>query len=321
MADRFTLSSWSMIPVAALVILVLAGLTVPASAMNLSISEYRGNVPAGGTISYAILASNSWEDEPVDLLVDVDGINQKPDLQYFFVEPIKDTYTYSARKFTSVQESAIHLDRGSKKQIILTFRFPADIGDGGRYAMVVVHTLAGKNVTASDTAIPVFLTILGSDPTVSGSITRLAAEDVTAGHAVTVTTGYKNTGKSLQEKTVNTVTVSSEDGNVVATNSTGLSGAGLLPDKSYEFTARPDIRALPAGTYTILSRVVADRETLDRKSMTFTISPAPGAPSPVPTTTSAPAIPTTAAKSSLPPVLGLVALAGAIAMISLRQRS
>jgi len=321
MADRLTLSSWGVIPVAALVILVLAGLAVPVSAMNLSVSEYHGNVPAGGTIKYAVLASNSWDDEPVDLLVDVNGISQKADLQYGPVDPIKDTYTYSARKFTSVDESRVHVDRGGKKQIILAFSFPADVGDGGRYATVVIHTLPGKNVTAADTTIPVFLTIIGSDLTIRGSITSLTAEDVAAGQPVTVTTGYKNTGKIHQENVVNTVTVSAENGNAVATNTTRLPGNALLPDKTYAFTARPDIRNLPAGTYTILSRVTAEKELADKKTVTFTISPAPGSANPVPATsfTTAP-VPTTTAKSPLPPVLCLAALAGALVALSLRER-
>jgi len=319
MADRHISSSWGVIPVAALVIFVLAGLAVPVSAMNLSVSEYHANVPAGGTVSYAVLASNTWDDDPVDLLVDVNGISQKPDLHFVSVEPIKDTYTYSARKYTSVQENEIHVDRGSKKQIILSFSLPADVGDGGRYATVVVHTLAGKNITAADTTIPVFLTVLGGDTSIKGSITRLAADDVTTGQPVTVTTGYKNTGKIHQEKVVNLLTVSAENGNVVATNSTVLPGTALLPDISYEFMARPDIRNLPAGTYTVLSKVMVDKELADKKIVTFTISPAPGSSSTVPVATSLPVTPT-ATKSPLLPATGIAALAGALGLFSLRQK-
>jgi hypothetical protein len=320
MADRFTGTRRMCILVAALVFLGLMGLALPVSALNVSISQYDGNVPAGGTVNFAVQAGNSWTDEPVDLLVDVMGISQKPDLQYAAVEPIKDTYMYSARKFTSVPVNSLHVDRGENKQIILSFQLPSDVGNGGRYAMVVLHTLPGKNITASDTNIPVFLTVLGSSPKVSGSITNLGADNILVGQPLVVTTDYKNTGNIHQNKAVNTVTIAGPDGTILATNSTAPLSAAILPETTFEFSVRPDIRNLAAGTYTVTSKVLSDdRQVLDKKTATFTISEAGNSQltaTPV-VQTSAPATPT---KSPLTPVLGLVALTGAILMISTRQK-
>nr|WP_320161018.1 hypothetical protein [uncultured Methanoregula sp.] len=323
MDDRFTTSRGGMIPVAALVFLVLIGLCLPVSALNISVSQYKGSVAPGGTVNYAVLAGNSWTDEPVDLLVDVMGIYQKPDLQYTAVDPIKDTYTYSARKYTSVEQNAIHVDKGEKKQIILSFQLPADAGDGGRYAMVVIHTLPGKNVTASETNIPVFLTILGSEPTVTGSITSVDVSNGAAGQPATVTTTYKNTGNIHQENVVNTVTISGSEGNLLVTNSTALQGAAILPDKSFAFTVQPDTRNLPAGTYTVLSKVLVDKVQADKKTTTITIATGANSTSSGITThsekTPAPVSPA-ATKSPLPPVLCLAALAGTFALIAYRQK-
>ncbi|MFA4859930.1 hypothetical protein [Methanoregula sp.] len=321
MTNHFAKSLRGMIPVAALVFLVVFGLTLPVSAVEYSISEYNGNIPAGGTISYAVLAGNSWTDEPVDLLVDVVGIGQTEDLKLIPVDPIKDTYTYSARKFTSADGNTIHVDKGTKKQILLTFKLPQDVGNGGRYAMVVIHTLPGKNVTASDTNIPVFLTILGSNPNVEGSITSLAAENVTLGQLVTILTGYKNTGNIHQSNVVNVVNISGSNGNFLISKSTEPLKETILPEKTYEFSITPDISKLPAGTYTVLSKVYAENgKYLDKKTTTFTIKSPAGAQVSATPLANATSPPTPAAtKSGLPAVLGLAALAGAMVLISCRK--
>jgi hypothetical protein len=296
-------------------LLVLAGLVIPAAALDISTSQYNGNIQAGGTISYAVLAGVPWEGDPVDLLVDVKGINQNPDLQFVAVEPQKDTYAYSARKFTSVNSSEIHVDKGNKKQIILTFHLPADVGDGGRYAMVVVHTLPGKNVTEADYNIPVFLTILGSNPSLEGGITSLEAGPVTAGQPVMITTGYKNTGNIHQNSLVNTVTITSADGKTVYSNATDPLAAALLPDKSYTFSLRAETQNLPAGTYSVTSKVTAEgTRFMDKKTLPLVVSP--GATPAAAVTVTASSVPTPApTKSPLLPVTGIAALLGAVALI------
>jgi hypothetical protein len=320
MADRFIQVWKKPVPFVALFFLALAGLVIPAAAVDFSTSQYNGNIQAGGTISYAVLAGVPWDGEPVDLLVDVMGINQRSDLQFVAVEPVKDTYAYSARKYTLVSSPEIHVDKGNKKQIILTLQVPADAGSGGRYAMVVVHTLPGKNVTAADYNIPVFLTLLGTSQTVSGSITSLDAGTASAGQPVIINTGYKNTGNIHQINVANTITISGADGNAIFTNTTTLDTA-LLPDKSYTFILQPDTRNLPAGTYTVASRVTANgKELMDRKTTTLVIS---GSGQNVTTTSTLTAASTPApapTKSSLPPLSGIAAILGAVALVSVWKK-
>ncbi|WP_321508371.1 hypothetical protein [uncultured Methanoregula sp.] len=320
MADRFILSRKGMIPVAALVFLALAGLVLPVSALNLSATQYIGSTPAGGTANYAILAGIPWGADPVDLLIEVVGIGQKPDLQYVAVEPIKDTYKYSGRKVVSVNEENVHLEPGIKKQIMLTFQLPADIGDESRYAMVVVHTIPGKAVNASDVNIPVFLTPIGSSPTMAGSITSLDAGTARAGQQATITTGYKNTGNIHQNNLVNTITINGPNGEVLGTYSGEPLSTALLPEKTFEFRVMPDNKNLPAGNYTILSKIsLGSGQVIDRKTTTFTVTQDSKLPVSTTPAGSTPAVPATT-KSSLPPVLGLVALAGALIILSCRRQ-
>ncbi|MFA4876909.1 MAG: hypothetical protein WC586_05810 [Methanoregula sp.] len=319
MADRFIQFPGGRVRVAALLFLALIGLVLPVSALNLSATQYTGNTPAGGTANYAIIAGIPWDTEPVDLLVDVVGISQKPDLSYVAVEPIKDTYAFSGRKYVSVDKESIHLEPGIKQQFTLSFNLPANTGDNSRYAMVVVHTIAAKTGNATDITIPVLLTPIGSSPSMSGSITSFDAGNAILGQKAAFATSYRNTGTTHQNNLVNTITVSGPDGGLLVTESGEPLSTPLLPEKSYEFRVVPDTSRLMAGNYTVLSKItLGNGQVMDKKTTILTINGNTKTPVPAAPTANTPAVPTTA-KSSLPAVLGLAALAGALVIISSRR--
>ncbi len=77
----------------------------------------------------------------------------------------------------------------------------------------------------------VLVTVSGSNPNEAGSITRLDLGNVTIGQPISIITSFKNTGNYHYYHTVNAVTLTDANGNIIARNSTDSFGICGYPGK------------------------------------------------------------------------------------------
>ena len=142
------------------------------------------------------------------------------------------------------------------------------------YAIIYIHSIPGINSPSLSTAIlvPVFITVAGTTPTEAGSILQVDTGTVTLGQPITVTTTFKNTGNYHYYNAMNEVTVTDANGTFIANASTTPMQSAIIPGNTVQFVTQPDVKSLPAGTYTVDSKVLLDSgQVLDEKNTTFAI--------------------------------------------------
>jgi len=153
----------------------LAGLRVVGAKIEAEVSP-------GSSNAYEMNVGNT-SDAPMDIVVEVRGYATSATNSFIALEPEKDTSQYSARKFLTASPSSFHLEPGESQDIVVTAKIPADVGDGGRYAIVFIHTMPSGTGTATITAIAarVLLTIKGSNLIHDSEVTPVSLGDIIPG--------------------------------------------------------------------------------------------------------------------------------------------
>jgi hypothetical protein len=269
MSTIFQRSFTLAIIILALFILVLPG-TAPVSAISVTGAKYMNTIPPGGTDILKMTVGIGADEDPTDVNIDILGFGQTKDLVYTTLSPVDDLSPYSARKYISLDTNNIHLEPGAQKDVTAKITLPKDVGAGGRYAIIYIHALPGKGKSFTTAVnVPVLVTVSGSNPTEAGSITRLDLGNVTIGQPISIITSVKNTGNYHYYHTVNAVTLTNANGNTIARNSTAPSVFAIIPGNTVEFKVKPDVKNLPAGTYTVSSKIILESgRVLDEKTST-----------------------------------------------------
>ena len=266
-------SPGSIIPVAIFLVLVALSFST-VSALSVSGAVYSGSIAAGGTDTHTMGISIGPDEEALDVSVEVMGLGQTLDRNFISLDPAKDLSPFSARAYITLDNSSIHLEPGTTRTVTATIKLPSDVGAGGRYATIYIHGLpgAGKALTTA-VIVPVLISVSGTSPILSGSITDVRVGEVTVGQPIAITTTFKNTGNSHYPNSVNTVTITDAHKNVLATSSTLASAFSIIPGNTVQYVVTPGLQNLPAGTYTADSRVLLNSGTvLDEKTTTFTVT-------------------------------------------------
>jgi len=259
------------IAILAAIILVLLCMA-PAAAIGVSGAKYMGSISPGGTDTHVVTISLGAGETATDVMVDVAGFGQTSNGIYVPLDPANDVNPYSARSFISLDNSTIHLEPGTQQSVTATINLPQNVGSGGRYAIIYVHSLPGIGTSlATAVVVPVFITVAGTTPTETGSIQQVDTGTVTIGQPITVTTTFKNTGNYHYYNARNNVTVTDSNGNLVANASTTPMAYAIIPGNTVQFVTQPDASNLQAGTYTVDSKVLLGGQVLDEKTTTFTI--------------------------------------------------
>ena len=253
-----------------LLIIMLVG-SAPVSAISVSGAKYMNSIPSGGIDIQKMIVGIGSDEDPTDVMVEVLGFGQTRDQVYTTLSPVNDRSPYSARTFITLDTNTIHLEPGAKKEVTATITLPKNVGAGGRYAIIYIHAIPGKGKSFTTAVnVPVLVTVSGSSPTEAGSITRLGVGNVTIGQPISIITSFKNTGNYHYYHTANVVTLKSANGNIIARNSTPPSVYAIIPGNTVEFTVKPEVKDLPAGTYTVSSKIILESgRVLDEKTTTF----------------------------------------------------
>lgn len=274
---------------AALAMIVCLSLAAaPASASSgISLAPFASlvvDVTPGERLTYPMVLTLGDQDQAMDMAVDVMGFGSSLDGSPQGLTAVQDTGPYSARSFISVDQAAFHLAPGGSQNVTATIVVPADVGAGGRYAILYFHQQqpAGGAGAGSVSAfnIPVLLTIKSSTLIHTGKISAVSAGKAVSGQAITILTDFLNTGNH-HFKVQGEVTVKDAQGQTLDTLSIPLTALSILPGATRQLQAAvPASSPLAVGSYTADSRVMAEDGTLlDAASQPFEVT-AQSMPSP-----------------------------------------
>lgn len=234
------------------------------------------DVNPGQDITHEITVDSDQTDSPMDLVAEVVGFGQSLDGANMELPPEEDLSPYSARPFLTTTPVSFHLEPGTSQQIVLGGTVPMDVGSGGRYALVSIHSkpmMGNGNVGVSlATDVLVALKIAGTQLQRTGEITSLELlKPVTAEHQNVYLT-FKNTG-NYHYRALAKAVLSTDKGEIIANASTPLSFSSILPTMLREFMIplSPGKKLSP-GRYNINASVSrGDGTVLATKEIDFTI--------------------------------------------------
>lgn len=254
---------------------VLFALVVSPTSAGLQVSgvTFDAEAAPGQSFEHEITVGIRDTDSPMDIVVGVYGFAQTQDGVTTTLEEDLDTGPYSAREFVDVSPERFHLEPGDSQKVILSGTLPSDVGDGGRYAVVNLHTLPmgeGNIGIALAANIPVRITISGSELIETGEIkdVDVGESDATDGQYVSVT--FENTGNHHYKAQAEAV-IKNEDGDSLCTVTAPLTTSPTIPTYSTLFELPVDEDLAP-GTYTVEATVIhEDGTVLDTEEATFEV--------------------------------------------------
>jgi hypothetical protein len=259
-----------------IVLLVAAAFTLsPVAALKVEGAKIMLDVTPGTTYLFPMAVSIKPDDAASNYTIDILGFGQALDGgRYEGLSPDMDTLPYSATSFLSLPSPTVQLQPGERKEFNATIRVPGNVGAGGRYAVILIHPAAagtGQSSVATAVLVPVMLTIEGTNLTETGEITGVAVGEVIAGKPIIVSTTLKNTGNHHYYGAINQLTVKDSSGREAGSTKTDPFVRAVIPGQSVRFDTSLTA-GLPAGTYTVVSRMTLEDGTLlDEESATLTV--------------------------------------------------
>jgi P pilus assembly chaperone PapD len=248
----------------ALALSLLLVLAPPAFAgLRVAGAKIEAIVAPGSQTAYEINVADT-SDTPMEVAIEVKGYGDAPS-GVSILDPDEDNSPYSARGFLSVSPDTFHLEPGESRDVTVTAEIPADIGDGGRYAIIYIHTVAPEGssfATAAAVAARVLLTIEGSELIESGDISQIQLGKSESGQPLGIMAMVKNTGNYHYTLSI-TGKITDEQGKVVANSSSLASPFPLIPGYSRQIDIPFEGKeALPPGQYQVEIEVKTDDDTI-----------------------------------------------------------
>ena len=257
--------------------------TIINNILNLSLNP-------GQTTTSTVTIVNESGSDPMDLQLEVDGLGQGLDGSSLR-DPVNAS-PYSARTFTSINNTSVHLEPNASQDVQVTVTVPAGTHPGEYYACIYMSSqssdldLVGV-VLAS--IVPVILTVPGFTAANAGQITDLSAPQLSAGQTLEIDTTLKNTGNSRISAANDTVTLYNSPGTQISQNVVQLVSPSILPQFSRQFVTHFSSQTI--GNYSVKSVMTLSNNTqLDSKTFSFSIVQASPTPTATPTPTTVPVI-------------------------------
>ena len=246
---------------------VLAGLRVT----NANIQE---SVSAGQVITDVINVGDTT-DKPMDVAVDVDGLGNYLSGSVMNVDPGNDVSPYTARTFVTASPTSFHLEPGQSQNVNVTVSVPSDVGDGGRYAVILIRTIppSGSGVVVTlAVAAQVMLTIQGSTIT-TGHISSLNLSTPQSEQLFSIAAIVNNTG-NYHYKLALSGNVKDNLGQVVGTAWQTNSIYNLIPTFAQQVDVPFNIsQELAPGVYTAeVDAYTTDGVFLDSMTLEFALT-------------------------------------------------
>ena len=253
--------------------LLLLGVGIASSALGTSGSILEKEVVPGDHLTHIMHVKLDSSDQPMDIQVELLGYGQSEDGAKRELNASLDTSPYSARPFLKVSPASFHLDPGKTQDVTLEGDIPKNIGSGGRYALVKIHSgIMGKGMVGFSLAIdvPILLTVSGSEIQNKGEIENLSLEQPVLADNQTLSLLFKNTGNHHYKPKVQAMVKNKDDS--IASNVSVTSPISVLPTYSrlFKFDLNPKTPLKP-GTYNLNATVRADGNVIATKEVSFEV--------------------------------------------------
>lgn len=262
--------------ISAILCALVAISAMPALAgLGTTVPSIEANITAGTLFSKNITIYTEEGDSPMDLAADVDGVNQSLDGVPYAVLNNKDMNKYSATPFLKILPTKFHLGNGTRRVLELRGIVPKDVGEGGRYALLQIHSAPLGNGTvgvALAIEIPIKLSITGTNYIRTGNITDLKiAEPISANKTVALLK-FKNTG-NYHYRALTEAVLKDQSGAILANQTSRLGIGNIIPQATISSNvALTPAKNLGPGKYTLEAMVVSDKgDILDSKKIEFIV--------------------------------------------------
>ncbi|OPY29362.1 MAG: hypothetical protein A4E28_00960 [Methanocella sp. PtaU1.Bin125] len=230
----------------------------PASAARFENEQISLDVEPGRTYFVPINLTVSQGEPGGTFTLKVAGFGQSPfDGTYMGIAPEEDTGPYTARPFISLEKDGCTLMPGGRATITAEIALPADVRDGGRYALIMAYDAASPSSTSTAqpvATIPVFLSIKGGNVSETGVITGLEYTTYTDGESARIVTWFQNTGNHHIYGAVNKVTLIDAHGSILSSQTTVPLVVALLPGPEVQFNVSIE-NGIPDTAYKLITRV------------------------------------------------------------------
>ncbi len=228
---------------------------------------FEAEAAPGQHVEHEITVSLRDNEDPMDLQVDIQDWGQTLEGSNQEIEEGA-VAGYSAKGFLKASPSSFHLEPGESRKVLVEGDIPEDVGSGGRYALISVHSLPTVEEEGSEGSVGVAvainalvrLTISGTEISRKGEITDMRTEDPSEGRQ-NISLIFKNTG-NYHYKAYAKAALKDKEGNLLVNSSSPLS-SNIIPSASRIFflSLMPEKELLP-GTYCISAKVEEDDGTV-----------------------------------------------------------
>jgi len=244
-------------------------LSTTGSSLTFAGSLLKKEVVPGEDIYHEITVRLSGDEFPMEAVGGLYGHGMGLDGARIPREDTDEMKPYSAVGFLKLTPERAQIEVGKPAVFVLEGKVPEDVGSGGRYALVEIHTPPqgeGQVGVALATIAPIMLTISGTELVETGEITDLT---VSADEVLVI---FKNTGNHHFRASAE-ATLLNDQGEIIASTEAPLTYNSLIPTTSWLFEMSFDLEEdLAPGTYTVEATVThEDGTVLDTEETTFEV--------------------------------------------------
>jgi len=246
-------------------------LSTTSSSLTFSGAILEQEVSPGEEIFHTITVSLSGDETSMEAVGGIYGYGMGLDGTRIPQEDTDKMKPYSATGFLKLTPEMALIEEGAPAKFVLEGRIPEDVGSGGRYALVEIHTPPqgdGQIGIALATIAPIRLTISGTELAETGEITDLNVSDSE------VSVVFENTGNHHFKASAEAELIDS-DGSIVASVEAPLMYTALVPTASWLFEMSFDPEnelELAPGTYNVdVSVIKEDGTVLGTEEATFEV--------------------------------------------------
>ena len=250
---------------------ILIALSALGSGLKVTGGLFEKDVVPGEHIQHTIIIGVNEDAEATEATAGIYGYGMGLDGSRVPLEDTDEMKPFSASGFLNISPESAIVKPGEPATFVVEGTVPEDVGSGGRYALVEIHTPPkseeGKQIGIALAAIvPVRLTISVSELIEVGEITNLTAFE-NNGSVI-----FKNTGNH-HYMARSEATIKDDKGNVIASAAAPLMYTSLVPTASWLFRMKIESeKDLEHGTYTVEAKVIdSSNSTLDSKEESFSI--------------------------------------------------
>ncbi|MDY6834431.1 MAG: hypothetical protein SVY53_06475 [Chloroflexota bacterium] len=230
-------------------------------------------VAPGGSETINMTVRSESSDPPMDIWIDVMGLDQSQDGSYSEIE--EDTHNdFSAASFVSVSPDEFHLEPGDSMRVEVKIDIPEDVGNGARYA--VIHTECDLKDQVGVGTVPAIgttlaVTLSGTEIVEQGRITKFDINENSENN-YDITGVVENIG-NYHYKAQAKLILKDESGMELDTISTDVTSSSIIPTCSRRFDLLlPISEELPYGNYLIDMQMLHKNGTLlDSRTETIKI--------------------------------------------------